>query len=175
MMRQGIGAVAVVVVPVHIVKEAPDMVAQSILQDEERLAAAMPMGGRLLEHEPQPAAIDRRLPPRGFCENAGQIGFIRTVQDAAGHMGHALIGQDAQPGQIVLKMSKLALVLKHVAEDPAGSVTTGAGSIIGRSIAYPLILVKVLSPGQGYHGGFGRANHNCRVIELISIYGILGL
>ena len=48
---------------------------------------------------------------------ARQVRFVSTVQDAARNMGQALVGQHDQTGQIVLKMPKLALVVKQVAED----------------------------------------------------------
>ena len=85
--------------------------------DDERLASATAMGFRLLEHEPDAAAIDRVLPPGGLRKKAGEIGFVGALQDAAGDIGQALIGQDDQPRQIVLEMPKLALVVKQVAED----------------------------------------------------------
>ena len=73
------------------------------------------MGFRLLQHEPEPAAINRVLPPGGLRKKAGEIGFVGTVEDAAGDIGHALVGQDDQPGQIVLE-----------------SAETGTGSQTGR-------------------------------------------
>jgi len=114
---QGIGPVAMVVVPIHVVKETAYMLAQRIIDDDERLAAATAMGFRLVEHEADATVIDGVFPPGRFREKAGEIGFIGTVEDAAGHIGQALVGQDDEPGQIVLKMPKLALVVKHVAED----------------------------------------------------------
>ena len=75
------------------------------------------MGFRLLKHKPDPAAIDRVLPPGSLREKAGEIGVVGALQDAAGDIGHTLVGEDDQPGHIVLKMPKLALVVKQVAED----------------------------------------------------------
>ena len=118
-MGQGIGAVAVVVVAVHIVKEAPHVFAQGIIDDDERLASATAMGLRLLQHEPDAAAIDLVLPPGSLREKAGEIGFVGAVKDAAGDIGHALVGQDDQPGQIVLNMPKLALCTGR--DDGSGS------------------------------------------------------
>ena len=74
------------------------------------------MGIGLLQHEPNPAAIDLLLAPGGLREKAGEVGFVRAVEDAATHIGQALVGQDDQSGQIVLKMPKLALVLKQIAK-----------------------------------------------------------
>src|SRR4051812_47548124 len=71
----------------------------------------------LLAHAPDPAAIDGVFPPRRLRKNAGEMGFVSTVQEAAGHSRHALVGEDDEPSQVVLKMPKLALVVKQVAED----------------------------------------------------------
>ena len=60
-------------------------------------------------------------------------------------------------------MPTLTLGVKPVAETAACAVTTGAGSRIGRAIAHPLPVVRVLSLAQGSHGGSSMAHHNCRV------------
>jgi hypothetical protein len=75
------------------------------------------MGFGLVQHEPEPATIDLVLAPGGFRAEAGEIGFVSTLEVAAGDIGQALMGQHDQSGQIVLEMSKLTLVLKQVAED----------------------------------------------------------
>jgi len=51
----------------------------------------MPMGFRLLEHMPDAAAIDRVLPPGGLCKKARDVRFVGTVEDAARHIGQALV------------------------------------------------------------------------------------
>jgi hypothetical protein len=93
------------------------MFAQRIIQDDGRLAAALAMGLGLLAHEPDAAAIDRVLPPGGLREKAGEVGVVGAIKNAAGDIGQALVGQHDQPRQIVLKMPKLALVLKRIAEE----------------------------------------------------------
>ena len=75
------------------------------------------MGCRLLEHAVEPTAIDRILPPGGVRKKARDICLVGAVQEAAGDMGHALMGQDDEPGQIMLEMSKLTLVVTQVAEN----------------------------------------------------------
>ncbi len=57
------GAVTVVIVAVYIVKKAPDVFTEGIINDHRRLTAALAMRCRLLEHEPAAAAIDFVLPP----------------------------------------------------------------------------------------------------------------
>ena len=68
MVRQGIGARAMVVVTGHIVKQAPHMFAPRLIDGDERLAPTPAMRFRLLEHDPDAAAIDRVLPPGGLRE-----------------------------------------------------------------------------------------------------------
>ena len=70
------------------------MFAQRIIDDDERVASAMAMGLGLLQHEPDPAAIDLRLPPGRLGEKAGEIGFVGAVENAARHIGQTLVGQD---------------------------------------------------------------------------------
>jgi hypothetical protein len=74
------------------------------------------MGFRLLEHVPDAAAIDRVLPPEGLRKKARDVRFVGTVEDAARDIGHALVGQDDEPGQIVLEMPNLAVVVKEIPE-----------------------------------------------------------
>jgi hypothetical protein len=74
-----------VVMAVHIVKEASHVLAQGIVQDDERLAAEMGIG--LLQHESDATAIDLAFTPGGLREKAGEVGFVGTVEDAASHIG----------------------------------------------------------------------------------------
>jgi hypothetical protein len=77
----------------------------------------MTMGWRRLTHTPDAAAIDLVRPPGGLGEQPREVGLIRAIEDVAGDTGQAVVRQHDQPGQIVLHMPKLALVLKQVAED----------------------------------------------------------
>ena len=116
-MRQRIRTITMVIVAVHVVKEVPHVFAQRIIDDDERVVSATAMGLGLLQHELDPAAIDLRLSPGRLGEKAGEIGFVRAVENAARHIGQTLVWQDNQSGQVVLKMPKLALVVEQVAED----------------------------------------------------------
>jgi hypothetical protein len=91
-MGQGIRAIAVVVMPIHVVEEAPHMFAEGIINDDKRLSALTAMGFGLLEHKPEAAAIDRVLAPGGLREKAGEVGVVGAIHDAAGHIGHAFVG-----------------------------------------------------------------------------------
>jgi len=76
------------------------------------------MGYRLLAPAGDAAAVHLGLPPGGLRENAGEVGCVSPGEAAAGHTGHALVGQHDETGQIVLEMPKLALVLQQVSENP---------------------------------------------------------
>jgi len=72
------------------------------------------MGLGLLEHEAEPAAIDRVLPPGGVRKKARDVCLVGTVEDAARDIGHALVGQD------------------DARSHSAGNAETGTGSQTGR-------------------------------------------
>jgi hypothetical protein len=55
------------------------MCAPRIIKDDERLAAA----------------LDRVLTPRGLREKAGEVGVVGAIKNAAGDIGHALVGANA--------------------------------------------------------------------------------
>ena len=85
-MGQGIGPVAVVVVPVHVVKQAPHVFAQGIVKHHQRFAAAMPMGFRLLEHAAEP----RRL-TASSRQGASERKRERFVLSALSRMQRAIL------------------------------------------------------------------------------------
>ena len=116
-MGQGRGAVAVVVMAVHMVKEASHRCTPRLIEDDERVTSTTTMACGLLPHAPNPAAMDLRLAPGGLREQPGEGGGVRAVEEAATPMGHALVGQDDPSGQIVLNMPTLALLLKQLAKD----------------------------------------------------------
>jgi hypothetical protein len=117
MVGHRIGAVTVVVVAVHVVNETPHVFPEGIINHHKRLAAALAMRCRLLEHEPDSTAIDFVLPPGGLGENAGEIRFVGPIQNTAGDMSQALVGQHAEPYEKMLEVPKLALVLAQIAKD----------------------------------------------------------
>jgi len=116
-MSQGIGAVAMVVMPVHIVEQTPHLCAQGSIDDDTRVASSTAMGFGLLEPEADAATMDRILPPRRLREETGAVRWVGTVEDSAGDLGQTLSGQDDQPRQIVPARPPLTPVLKQVAED----------------------------------------------------------
>ena len=105
------------VVAVDIGEEAAHVCAQGLIDGQERFAAAPAMRLGRLQHEAEATPIDGVLPPRSLGEKAREVGVVGALQDAAGDIGHALMREDDQAGQIVLEMATLALVLTQVAED----------------------------------------------------------
>jgi len=72
---------------------------------------------RLLEQIFDATLIDAVLEPRRFGEEAGEIGFISTLQHATGDVGETFVVQDDQTSQVMLEMLKLAPILKEIAKD----------------------------------------------------------
>jgi len=59
-------------------------------------------------------AVGLSLKPDRFRKEARQIGLVGAVQNAAGDVRQTLVGEHHQPGQVVLEMPELALILKQV-------------------------------------------------------------
>lgn len=78
-MRKGLRGVAMVVMTVPIVEEAADMLTQGIIKDQERVSFRTTDRRRLLEQILDTTIIDAVLKPWRFREEAGEIGFIRTL------------------------------------------------------------------------------------------------
>lgn len=49
-------------------------------------------------------SVDLLCKPGRFREVAGQIGLVSTLHHTASDVGHALVGQRHQLGQVILKM-----------------------------------------------------------------------
>ena len=92
--------------------------------------------------------MDRALPPWALRERVGEIGVVGAVKNAASDNGHALDGEDDQPGQIVPEMSKLAPVVKQVEEDPCVVGNHGHRCNNWHFHHRPLVLVSVFSLDQ---------------------------
>jgi hypothetical protein len=116
-MREGIGVVAMVVMAVHIVEETPHMLTQGIIEDQEPVSLRTAYLLGLLEEIDEPTVIDAVLEPRRFREEAGQVGFVRTLKHTAGDVRQTFVVQDDQTSQVMLEMAKLAPILKEIAKD----------------------------------------------------------
>ena len=78
-VRERIGVLAMVVMPIHIVEETAHMLAQGVIEDEERVRLRTPHRLRLLEQIREPSVIDTVLEPGRFREEAGQVGFVGAL------------------------------------------------------------------------------------------------
>src|SRR6266568_9163385 len=116
-MREGIGVVAMVVMAVHIVEETPHMLTQGIIEDQEPVSLRTAYLLGLLEEIDEPTVIDAVLEPRRFREEAGEVGFVSTLEHTAGDVRQAFVVQDDQTCQVILEMLKLAPILEEVPED----------------------------------------------------------
>src|SRR5712691_9898138 len=116
-MREGIGVVAMVVMAVHIVEETPHMLTQGIIEDQEPVSLRTAYLLGLLEEIDEPTVIDVVLEPRRFREEAGQVGFVSTLEHTASDVRQTFVVQDDQTCQVMLKMAKLAPILKEITKD----------------------------------------------------------
>jgi hypothetical protein len=116
-VREGIRVVAMVVVAVDIVEQTAPMFAQGVIEYEHRVSLRIADQFRLLEQIRDAPVIDTVLEPRCVREKAGQIGFVRALQDTAGDIRQTFVIQDDQTCQVVLEMAKLASILKEIAKD----------------------------------------------------------
>src|SRR6266571_6762632 len=165
-MREGIGVVAMVVMAVHIVEETPHMLTQGIIEDQEPVSLRTAYLLGLLEEIDEPTVIDAVLEPRRFREEAGEVGFVSTLEHTAGDVRQAFVVQDDQTCQVILEMLKLAPILEEVPEDICMSGHEGSG---GHD--------RKLHQALPFHvgGGIGpesitrkseMANHNSRVANM---------
>ena len=127
MVREGIGVVAMVVMAVHIVEETPHMLTQGIIEDQEPVSLRTAYLLGLLEEIDEPTVIDAVLEPRRFREEAGEVGFVSTLEHTAGDVRQAFVVQDDQTCQVILEMLKLAPILEEVPEDICMSGHEGSG------------------------------------------------
>jgi hypothetical protein len=127
-VREGIRVVAMVVVAVDIVEQTAHMFAQGVIEYEHRVSLRIADQFRLLEQIRDAPVIDTVLEPRCVREKAGQIGFVRALQDTAGDIRQTFVIQDDQTCQVVLEMAKLASILKEIAKDVRVGGDDGRGS-----------------------------------------------
>jgi hypothetical protein len=61
-------------------------------------------------HPFYPLLVYLLFSPGRFREEATDVGFIGTFQKAAGYVGHTLVLQDDQPGQVISEMVELPTI-----------------------------------------------------------------
>ena len=126
-MREGIGGVAMVVMEINIVEETAHMLTQGIIEDQERVSFRTADRFGVLEEIDEKTVIDAVLERRRYREEAGEVGFVSTLEHAAGDVGEAFVVQDDQTCQVILEMLKLARILEEIAEDIGMSGHEGSG------------------------------------------------
>src|SRR6266511_6226360 len=90
-VREGIRVLAMVVVAIDIVEQAPHMLAQRVIKNQERVRFRTADRLRLLEQIRDATVIDAVLEPRRCGEEAGEVGFVRTLQYTAGDVGQTFV------------------------------------------------------------------------------------
>jgi hypothetical protein len=112
-----IRVIAMIVMTIDIVKQTPHMLAQGVIKNQERVSLRPAYLLGLLEQILDTPVVDAVLKPRRFGEKAGEIGFVRTLQDTASDVRQAFVVQNDQACQIILEMVKLAPILEEVSEN----------------------------------------------------------
>jgi hypothetical protein len=116
-VREGIGVIAMMIMAIDIVEQTAYMLAQRVIQNQERVRFRTADRFRLLEQIRDATVIDTVLEPRRCGEEAGEVGFVRTLQHTAGAIGQTFVVQDDQTCQVMLEMVKLAPIRKEIAKE----------------------------------------------------------
>jgi len=116
-VREGIRTIAVIIMAIDIVKQTAHMLAQRVIKNQERVRFWTAHRFRLLAQLFDTPIINAVLEPRRFGEEAGEVGFISTLQYAASDVGETFVVQDDQTSQVMLEMLKLAPILEEIAKD----------------------------------------------------------
>src|SRR5439155_1589417 len=116
-VRKGIRVIAMIIMVIDIVEQTAHMLAQRVIQNQERVRFRTADRFRLLEQIRDATVIDAVLEPRRFGEEAGEVGFVSTLQHTAGDVGQTFVVQDDQTCQVILEMVKLAPILKEIAKE----------------------------------------------------------
>lgn len=163
-VREGIRVIAMIVMAINIIEQTAHMLAQRIVKDQERVSFRTADRFRLLEQIRDATVIDAVLEPRRFGEEAGEVGFVRTLQHTAGDVGQAFVIQDDQACQVILKMVKLAPIFEEVSEDIGMSSHEGSGGH-DRQLhqALPFRIGGGIGP-ESITRKSEMANHNSRVL-----------
>src|SRR5712671_3487334 len=131
-MRERIGVVAMVRMAVHIVEQTPHMLAQGVIEYQHRVGLGTADCLCLLEQIRESPVVDALLEPGCLGEEAGQVGFVSTLQHTAGDVGQTFVVQDDQTCQVVLEMVKLAPILKEITKDLGVGRHDGSGTDDGK-------------------------------------------
>src|SRR5215470_11988050 len=114
-VRQRVRVIAVVVMAVDIVEQTAHVFTQGVIENQEPVSLRTADCLGLLEQIHEPTVIDTVLEPGRLGEEAGQVRFVCALQHTARDVGQAFIVQNDQACQVMLKMAKLAPILKKIA------------------------------------------------------------
>jgi len=132
MVGERIRVVAMMIMAIHIGEQTAHRLTQGSIEDQHCVGLRSADRLRLLEQIRDPTVIDVGLEPGRFRAEAGEIGFVRTLEYTAGHIGQAVVIQNDQARQIMLEMVKLAPILAEVPKDVRVSDYEGSGSHDGK-------------------------------------------
>jgi hypothetical protein len=131
-VRQGIWVIAMIVMAIDIVEETSYVFTQRIIEDQEPVSLRTAYLLGLLEEIDEPTVIDAVLEPRRFREEAGQVGFVSTLEHTAGDVRQAFVVQNNQARQVILEMVKLASILKEITKNLRVGSHDGSGRYDGK-------------------------------------------
>ena len=172
-VRERIRIVAMIVMAIDVVEHTAHMLTQGIIEDQRRGSLRTADRLRLLEQIREPTVVDAILKLGRFREEAGQVGFVSTLEHTAGDVRQAFVVQDDQACQVILEMVKLAPILEEVSEDIGMSGHEGSGGH-DRKLhqALPFRIGGGIGP-ESITRKSEMANHNSRV-SYTPIHGFLG-
>jgi hypothetical protein len=127
-----IRAIAMIVMAIHLVEQTPHMLAQGVIEDQDGVALRTTDRLRLLEQRREPTVVDALLEPWRLREEAGQVGFVSTLEHTAGDVRQTCVVQNNQAGQVVLKMAQLAPILKEISKNLRVGGHEGSGRYDGK-------------------------------------------
>jgi 3-hydroxyacyl-CoA dehydrogenase len=129
---EGIRTFSMIVMAIDVVEQTADMLAQRVIQNQERVRFWTAHCFCLLEQILDATVIDAVVEPRRCGEETREVGFVRTLQYTAGDVGQTFVVQDDQTGQVILEMVKLAPILKEIAKNVRVGGHNGSGSDDGK-------------------------------------------
>jgi hypothetical protein len=116
-----------IVMTIDLVEQTPHRLAQGVIKHQERVSLWPAYLLSLLEQRRDAPVVDAVLQPRRVGAKAGEIGFVRTLQETAGDVRQAFVVQNDQACPVMLEMVKLAPILEEVSEDMRMSSHEGSG------------------------------------------------
>ena len=121
-----------IVMAIDGVEATAHLLAQGVIEEQGGVGLRTTDRLRLLEQIREPTVVDALLEPWRLREEAGQVGFVSALQHTARDIGQAFVVQDDQACQVVLKMAKLAPILKEISKNIRVGGHDGSGRYDGK-------------------------------------------